>query len=191
MVAGRAAVVRTLRRRMGTYERVADLPLEIERYELEGLSRRFSEEFERRTTIFHLHGGGHEGLGEDVCYAPEDHAAQLELGPVLPLAGSWTLDSFSRHLDEVDLFPGGAPGFEVFRHYRRWGVESAALALALRQARRSLDAAAGLGAGPPPAPVRLGGLAAPRRAAEPRSGGASAGPLPGRALQARRDARLG
>jgi hypothetical protein len=143
MVAGRAAVVRTLRRRMGTYERVADLPLEIERYELEGLSRRFSEEFERRTTIFHLHGGGHEGLGEDVCYAPEDHAAQLELGPVLPLAGSWTLDSFSRHLDEVDLFPGGAPGFEVFRNYRRWGVESAALDLALRQAGRSLDAAIG------------------------------------------------
>ena len=63
MVAGRAAAVRTLRRRMGTYERVADLPLEIERYELEGLSRRFSEEFERRTTVFHLHGGGPRGPG--------------------------------------------------------------------------------------------------------------------------------
>jgi hypothetical protein len=128
---------------MGTYERVAELPLEIERYELEGLSRRWSEEFERRTTVFHLHGGGHEGLGEDVCYAPDDHAAQQDLGPILPLAGSWTLDSFSRHLDELDLFPGGAPGFEVFRNYRRWGVESAALDLALRQAGRSLDEALG------------------------------------------------
>ncbi|HEX2441164.1 MAG TPA: hypothetical protein VHT71_22830, partial [Methylomirabilota bacterium] len=139
MVAGRAAVVRTLRRRMGTYERVADLPLEIERYELEGLSRRFSEAFERRTTIFHLYGAGHEGQGEDVVYDPEAQGAQQDLGPVLELAGTWTFDAFSRHLDEIDLFPAGAPDFEVFRNYRRWGVESAALDLALRQAGRSLD----------------------------------------------------
>jgi L-alanine-DL-glutamate epimerase-like enolase superfamily enzyme len=131
MVAGRAAAVRTLRRRMGTYERVADLELAIESYELEGLSRRFNEQFERRTTIFHLHGGGHEGLGEDVTYTPEDQATQQELGPVLPLAGSWTLDSFS-------------PGFEVYRNYRRWAVESAALDLALRQAGRSLPEALGV-----------------------------------------------
>ena len=62
---------------------------------------------------------------------------------MLPLAGSWTIDSFSRHLDEVDLFPAGAPGFEVYRNYRRWGLESAALDLALRQAGRSLDEALG------------------------------------------------
>ena len=143
MVAGRAAAARTLRRRMGTYDRVADLPLEIERYELEGRARRFSDEFERRTTTFHLHGAGHEGLGEDVVYDPEAQAAQQELGPVLELAGAWTFDSFSRHLDEVDLFPAAAPDFEVFRNYRRWGVESAALDLALRQAGRSLDEALG------------------------------------------------
>ena len=126
---------------MATYDRVADLPLEIERYELEGLSRRFNEQFERRTTIFHLYGGGHEGLGEDVVYDAEAQAGQQELGPVLPLAGSWTLDSFSRRLDELDLFPAGAPGFDVYLNYRRWGVESAALDLALRQAGRSLDEA--------------------------------------------------
>jgi hypothetical protein len=143
MVAGRAAAVRTLRRRMGTYERLAGLPVEIEGYELEGLSRRFSEQFERRTTIFHLHGRGHEGLGEDVVYDPAAQAAQQDLGPILPLAGSWTLDSFSRHLDEVDLFPAGGPSFDVFRNYRRWGFESAALDLALRQAGRSLDEALG------------------------------------------------
>jgi hypothetical protein len=129
---------------MGTYERVADLRLDIESYDLESLSRRFNEEFERRTTIFHLHGAGQEGLGEDVTYTPEDHARQQELGPVLPLAGSWTLDSFSRHLDDVDLFPGGAPGFEVYRNYRRWAVESAALDLALRQAGLNLPAALGV-----------------------------------------------
>jgi hypothetical protein len=123
---------------MDTYERIADLPLEVERYELEGLGRRWSPEFERRTTVFHLHGGGHEGLGEDVCYHPDDHARQQELGPVLPLAGTWTLDSFSRHLDDLDLFPAGPPGFEVYRNYRRWAVESAALDLALRQSGRAL-----------------------------------------------------
>jgi hypothetical protein len=138
MVAGGAAAVRTLRRRMGTYERIAELALAVERYELEGLSRRWSDEFERRTTIFHLHGGGYEGRGEDVCYHPDDQATQQDLGPVLPLAGTWTIDGFSRHLDEVDLFPAAAPGFEVYRRYRRWAIESAALDLALRQAGRAL-----------------------------------------------------
>ena len=143
MVAGRAAA-RTLRRRMGIYERIAELPLAVERYELEGLSRRWSPEFERRTTIFHLHGGGHEGLGEDVGYVPDDHAAQQELGPVLPLAGTWTIDEFSRHLGELDLFPAGAPNFDVYRRYRRWAIESAALDLALRQAGINLPAALGV-----------------------------------------------
>jgi hypothetical protein len=134
---------------MSTYERIAGLPLEIEHYELEGFGRRFTPEFERRTTVFHLHGGGHDGLGEDVCYHPGDHAAQQELGPVLPLAGTWTLESFSRRLDEVELFPAGPPGFEVYRNYRRWAIESAALDLALRQAGRGLPDVLGRA----PAPV--------------------------------------
>jgi hypothetical protein len=128
---------------MSTYERVADLPLEIEGYSLEGLSRTVSSGFERRTTILRLHGGGEEGVGEDVTYEGDDHAAQQEQGPVLPLAGSWTFDSFSRHLGELDTFPAGAPKFPVYRNYRRWGFESAALDLALRQAGTSLAAAVG------------------------------------------------
>ncbi len=128
---------------MSTYERVADLPLEIEAYSLEGLKRTVSSGFERLTTVIRLQGGGEEGVGEDVTYEGDDHVAQQELGPVLELAGGWTVDSFSRHLAELDTFPAGAPKFPVYRNYRLWGFESAALDLALRQAARSLAAAVG------------------------------------------------
>ena len=51
----------------------------------------------------------------------------------------------------LDLFPGRPPQEEFFRPYRRWGFESAALDLALRQARLSLGAALGR----PYSPVRF------------------------------------
>jgi L-alanine-DL-glutamate epimerase-like enolase superfamily enzyme len=88
--------------------------------------------------VIRMRGGGEEGAGEDVTYEGDDHLAQQAHGPVLPLAGEWTFESFSQHLGMVDLFPAGAPEFPVFRNYRRWGFESAALDLALRQAGRSL-----------------------------------------------------
>jgi hypothetical protein len=133
---------------MSTYARVADLPLEIEGYELEGLSRTVSSGFERRTTVIHLHGGGETGLGEDVTYDGDSQGRQQERGPVLSLAGTWTLDSFSRHLEAVDTFPGETPVQSVFRNYRRWAFESAALDLALRQAGTSLVDAVGREPGP-------------------------------------------
>jgi L-alanine-DL-glutamate epimerase-like enolase superfamily enzyme len=123
---------------MSTYERVADLPLEISEYALEGLVKTVSSGFERVTTVIRLRGGGEDGAGEDVTYGADDQRAQQEHGPVLPLAGSWTVDSFSRHLGELDTFPAAAPSTEVFRNYRRWAFESAALDLALRRAGRSL-----------------------------------------------------
>jgi hypothetical protein len=123
---------------MSTYERVADLPLEIDDYALDGLSATVSSGFERLTTVIRLRGGGEEGAGEDVTYEGDDHVAQQEHGPVLALDGEWTFESFSQHLGTIDLFPAGAPKFPVFRNYRRWGFESAALDLALRQAGLSL-----------------------------------------------------
>jgi hypothetical protein len=123
---------------MTTYERVKDLPLTIEDYAFEGLARTVSSGFERLTTVIRLRGGGEEGLGEDVTYDADEHRAQQQQGPVLPLAGEWTFDTFSEHLGGLDLFPAGVPRFSVFRNYRRWGFESAALDLALRQAGRSL-----------------------------------------------------
>jgi L-alanine-DL-glutamate epimerase-like enolase superfamily enzyme len=121
-----------------TYERVAELPLTIDGYVLEGRERAVNPQFTRRTTTFHLQGGGEEGLGEDVTYDPEEHGEQQERGPSLPLAGEWTLDSFSRHVGGLELFPAGEPQQAAYRLYRRWGLESAALDLALRQAGRSL-----------------------------------------------------
>jgi L-alanine-DL-glutamate epimerase-like enolase superfamily enzyme len=123
---------------MPLYDALAELPLAIESYSLEGRSRTISPEFDRLTTIVHLHGGGEEGLGEDVTYDPDRQREQQEIGPVLPLAGSWTLDSFSQQLAGLDLFHGGVPSMPAFRDYRRWAFESAAADLALRQAGRSL-----------------------------------------------------
>ncbi len=57
---------------------------------------------------------------------------------MLELAGEWTFDSFSEHLGTLDTFPGYTPEQPVYRSYRRWGLESAALDLALRQAGKSL-----------------------------------------------------
>jgi hypothetical protein len=123
---------------MSTYRHVADLPLVIEDYALEDLRRVVTSGFERRTTVIRLRGAGEEGVGEDVTYEAEDQARQQDLGPVLPLAGEWTLDSFSEHLGGLDTFPAQAPKFDVYRNYRRWGFESAALDLALRQGGTSL-----------------------------------------------------
>jgi hypothetical protein len=135
---------------VATYDRVADLPLEIESYELEGLENAISSEFTRRTTVVRLRGGGHEGVGEDVTYAPEDQEALQQEGPTLPLAGSHTLGGFSQLLERLSLWPSG-PGLDQFRNYRRWAFESAALDLALHQADRSLVRALGR----TPRPVRF------------------------------------
>jgi hypothetical protein len=123
---------------MNTYALVSDLPVEIDSYELEGLSVQVSPEFTRRTTVIRLRGGGEEGIGEDVTYAADDQEAFQEEGPTLPLAGSHhTIDSFSELVEHLALWPSG-PALEQFRPYRRWAFESAALDLALRQAGKTL-----------------------------------------------------
>jgi hypothetical protein len=127
---------------VSTYEKLAELPLEIESYDLEPLERDVSSDFTRLTTVMRLRGGGHEGVGEDATYDALDHVAVQDAGPNLPLAGVWTLDSFNRHVGELDLFPT-EPVRDVSRLYRRWAYESAALDLALRQAGRSLAEALG------------------------------------------------
>jgi L-alanine-DL-glutamate epimerase-like enolase superfamily enzyme len=125
---------------VSTYERIAELPVEIEGYELEGLD--FSMpggDFERLSTVIRLKGSGTEGVGEDVTYDPLDHIALQGEGPTLELAGRHTMASLSELLGELDLFPS-EPEREVSRNYRRWAFESAALDLALRQAGTTLHA---------------------------------------------------
>ena len=120
-----------------TWERVADLELEIDDYALEGLEFQFSEEFLRKTTVIRLLGAGEEGVGEDVVYAVANQEAQQRRGPVLPLAGRYTLAEFSAHLATLELF-ADEPEMDVFPLYRTWAFESAALDLALRQAGTTL-----------------------------------------------------
>ncbi len=133
---------------MSTYARLAELPLEVEDYELEGLRREVSSGFERVSTVIHLRGAGEEGVGEDVVYEGADQVALQDAGPVQPLAGSHSLDRFCRLVDGLDLFPA-APVRDVSRLYRRWAFHSAGLDLALRQAGLTLHGALG----PEPRPV--------------------------------------
>ena len=108
---------------MSLYDAVAELTLHVESYELERLELPVSSGFTRVTTVIHLRGAGEEGVGEDVTYDAAQHPPPADL----PLAGGHTLDSFSAELEP-----------HAFSDHRRWGFESAALDLALRQAGRSL-----------------------------------------------------
>jgi L-alanine-DL-glutamate epimerase-like enolase superfamily enzyme len=117
---------------MNAWDRLAELPIEIEGYELTAHDREFGE-FTRPSTVVHLRGAGEEGIGEDVVYDVLDHIAHRDAGPVLDLTGPSTLGEACELLGELDLFPGAPPEREASSHYRRWAYESAALDLALRQ----------------------------------------------------------
>jgi hypothetical protein len=122
---------------MGLYDRVADLPLDIEGVAMERHEMDTSAGFLRVSTVVELQGPEYVGRGEDVTYEADDqdrlqdaHAAgELDWG----LPGTYAFDDFSAFVGDLDLFPE-EPTRETFRHYRRWAVESAALDLALRQA---------------------------------------------------------
>ena len=121
---------------MPLYDSLADLELTVERVGLEQLSFPL-QHFTRRTTVIHLHGAGHEGVGEDVSYE-EDLQLAFTVDALPDLTGEHTLDSFS-------ALVGDQPS------YRPWGLESAALDLALRQGGRSLAETVGR----EPRPVRF------------------------------------
>ncbi|MGE5272606.1 MAG: hypothetical protein ACM3QU_02385 [Verrucomicrobiota bacterium] len=110
---------------MATYSPIAGLRVVVESYELEGLEQAVSSEFVRRTTVIRLHGAGEEGVGEDVVYDADDQLRFQSAGPAPDLTGEHTVDSLSARFD-------GLPDL------RRWGFESAALDLALRQAGTTL-----------------------------------------------------
>jgi L-alanine-DL-glutamate epimerase-like enolase superfamily enzyme len=117
--------------------RLRALPLHIEDYALERQAKEVSSDFLRVSTTLRLRGAGEEGLGEDVSYDEGDQDRLQEAGPVQPLAGDWTLESFCDHLAGLDLWPA-PPAHPPSRKYRVWAYESAALDLALRQAGRPL-----------------------------------------------------
>jgi hypothetical protein len=115
---------------MSLYDSVRHLPLHIDGYYLEPLEREVARGFTLKRTVVVLHGRGEEGRGEEVDYDPRTQETfQADEGK-LPFAGEHTLESFS-------LLQSGQA------EYRRWGIESAALDLALRQAGLSLGEAVG------------------------------------------------
>jgi len=121
---------------MPLFDAVRELPLTVDRVELERFDLPLKH-FTRRTTVIHLHGGGEEGVGEDVSYEEELQLAFTD-DAVPALAREHTVESFSALVADT-------PG------YRRWGFESAALDLALRQAGLSLADAVGR----EPQPIRF------------------------------------
>src|SRR5947208_9365631 len=122
---------------MGVFDRLADLPLEVDSYELEGLERDVSSAFTRLSTVIHMRGGGYEGVGEDVTYDALDHVALQDQGPVHDLTGARTIGELCELVHSLELFPA-EPVRPASRFYRRWAFESAALDLALQQAGVSL-----------------------------------------------------
>ena len=112
------------------WKQFAEIPLQVDDYRLERLEADVTRGFTRVTTLVRLSGGGEEGLGEDVTWYTEAHDQEQAAGATRPLAGAWTLESFSEVL-----------GIE--EPHKRWAYESAALDLALRQGGRSLAEAVG------------------------------------------------
>ena len=119
------------------WPRLAELPLVVEGYELEALTAELAGGMVRTTIQIRLRGAGHAGLGEDISPFPDDPDALRNAPASLPLAGEWTLGSFSDHLATLDQWPS-PPDWDAARLYRNWAYESAALDLALRQAGRPL-----------------------------------------------------
>jgi L-alanine-DL-glutamate epimerase-like enolase superfamily enzyme len=128
---------------MSDWARLRDLEVEIEDIAFDRLEQDVSSDFTRVTTVVRLRGGGEEGVGEDVVYSSEDQDAAQQAGPPQQLKGTHTLESFSKLLGGIDLFPTPPEQGDVMRLYRTWAYESAALDLALRQAGTSLHARLG------------------------------------------------
>src|ERR671934_2642994 len=104
---------------MAIFDAVAELPIEIESYELEDRDRTYGD-FTRPSTVIHLRGAGEEGLGEDVIYDQLDHIAHRDAGPVHDLSGPKTLGELCALMGELDLFADAPPVRDTSRLYRRW-----------------------------------------------------------------------
>lgn len=147
---------------MSLYDRVAELPLEIDGVDLEFRERDCAGDFarisvllsiqddrpatagfSRPSTCISIHGDETTGFGEDVTYDVDDHRAFVDSPGELPLSGTYTFEEFSAALEGIDLFPGAGPAREASRAYRRWAFESAALDLALKQAETDLASVLG------------------------------------------------
>ena len=124
-------------RAVSLYDRIADLDLTVDGYDLERREVSVSSGFTRVTTTVVMHGAGVRGEGEDVTYTADDHAG---FPRTVPVAGVASPRELAAVLDGHRLF-ADEPAMHASHDYRRWAFESAALDLALRQAGVSLAAA--------------------------------------------------
>jgi hypothetical protein len=124
---------------MSLWESVAELTVKVDGYELERRELPTPSGWTRVTTTVVLQGDGATGQGEDVTYTADDHD---HVPQHLMLAGTWSLEDFSHHLDELELWDGD-PDDHAGQDFRRWGFESAARDLALRQNELGLGEALG------------------------------------------------
>ncbi|MDY6819232.1 MAG: hypothetical protein SVG88_11270 [Halobacteriales archaeon] len=125
---------------MSLYEQVADLTVRIEDYSLEAREAETADGGTRKTTVIAVSGDGETGRGEDVTYTPEAHDALVAAGSPVSATGEFAFETIAAHIGETELFPDYDLERQSFRHYRRWGYESAILDLALRQHGRSFPA---------------------------------------------------
>ena len=106
---------------MSLWDSLAERTVKVDGYRLERRESTTPAGWTRVTTTVVLEGDGATGEGEDVTYEAELHDG---VPAELMLAGTWSIEDLSHHLDEFD---------ELLEGYRRWAFESAALDLGLRQ----------------------------------------------------------
>jgi hypothetical protein len=116
---------------MSLWDSLAELTVKVDGYRLERRESATPSGWTRVTTTVVLEGDGATGEGEDVTYEPELHD---DVPDELMLAGTWSLEDLSHHLDEFE---------ELTEGYRRWAFESAVLDLGLRQNEVGLGEALG------------------------------------------------
>jgi len=116
---------------MALWDSVSGLEVKVDGYTLQRRESPTPSGWTRVTTMVTLFGAGTDGSGEDVTYDAAMHDGVPE---ELRLAGTWSLEDFSHHLDEFE---------ELTEGYRRWAFESAALDLGLAQREVGLGEALG------------------------------------------------
>jgi hypothetical protein len=114
---------------MALWDSVAGLTVKVDGYTLERRESPTPSGWTRVTTTVVLEGDSARGEGEDVTYSAADHD---DFPTDVMLAGTWSLEDLSHHLDELELWRGD-PDNHSGQDHRRWGFESAVLDLALRQ----------------------------------------------------------
>ena len=133
---------------MSLYDAVRDLPAAVDGYALEGLEQQVSSGFLRKTTVIRSRAPARRGSARTSPTRRPSTISSQAAGPVLPLAGDWTLDDVLRASRDARRSSTTSPSSTPTSTTAAGPYESAALDLALRQAGLSLGDAVGRTARP-------------------------------------------